>query len=131
MAPERFAIMDDIQAMLRSVYGTENRLTFPVSGTGTAGMEACFANVLGPGDRALIGVNGYFGERMAEIARRCGAEGVTVAAEWGRIIEPEVLAAAAQANPGAQGGGLGHGETPTGGLQPAAEIAPRAKEHGS
>jgi alanine-glyoxylate transaminase/serine-glyoxylate transaminase/serine-pyruvate transaminase len=129
--PELFAIMDDIQAMLRSVYGTANRLTFPVSGTGTAGMEACFANVLGPADRALIGVNGYFGERMAEIARRCGAEVVTVAAEWGRIIEPEVLAAALEANPGVKVVGLVHGETSTGVLQPVDAVAPLVKELGA
>ena len=63
-------------------------MTFPVSGTGSAGMEACFVNLLEPGDTAIIGVNGVFGERMCEVARRCGADVVRVEAPWGRALDP-------------------------------------------
>jgi alanine-glyoxylate transaminase/serine-glyoxylate transaminase/serine-pyruvate transaminase len=126
--PELIAIMDDLQEMLRAVYGTANALTFPVSGTGTAGMEACFANVIAPGDRVLVGVYGYFGERMVEIARRRGAEVVPVTAEWGRTIEPDVVEAALEANPGVKVVAIVHGETSTGVLQPVAEIAALARE---
>lgn len=94
--PEFLRVMDEIADMLRVVFGTENRLTMPMSGTGSAGMETLFVNLLQPGSRALIGVNGVFGTRMAEVARRCGAEVVTVEAEWGRVFSPEDFAAAAQ-----------------------------------
>ena len=68
--PEFLALLDDTMQRLRVVFGTENTLTFPVSGTGSAGMEACFVNLLEPGDTAIVGVNGVFGERMCEVARR-------------------------------------------------------------
>src|SRR5436190_1701148 len=67
-------LMDETMEMLRGVFGTRNQLAFPMSGTGSAGMEACFVNALQPGDRVLVGVNGVFGERMCDVARRCGAE---------------------------------------------------------
>ena len=81
--PDFLGIMDEIRAMLRAVFRTENELTMPMSGTGSAGMETCMANLLEPGDRALVGVNGVFGTRMAEVARRCGAEVVECKGEWG------------------------------------------------
>jgi len=74
MDPEFIAIMDETMARLRTVFRTENALTFPVSGTGSAGMEACFVNLVEAGDTVIVGVNGVFGERMCEVARRCGAE---------------------------------------------------------
>ena len=70
---------------------TANALTLPISGTGSAGMEACFVNLLEPGDTAIVGVNGVFGERMCEVARRCGAEVVRVDEPWGRAIDPQRL----------------------------------------
>lgn len=93
--PEFLQVMDEISAMLRVVFGTENRLTMPMSGTGSAGMETLFVNLLQPGSRALIGVNGVFGTRMAEVAKRCGAEVVTVEAEWGSAFSPNDFAAVA------------------------------------
>src|ERR1051326_7562942 len=82
--PAFTALMDEAMERLRGVFGTRNQLTFPVSGTGSAGMETCFVNILQPGDRVLVGVNGVFGERMCDVARRCGAEVTRVEAEWGR-----------------------------------------------
>src|SRR5260370_1198448 len=82
-------VLDEIADRLRRVFRTENALTLPISGTGSAGMEACFVNLLEPRDTAIIGVNGVFGERMCEVARRCGAAVVRVEAPWGRAIDPQ------------------------------------------
>ena len=112
--PEFLALLDETMERLRVVFGTENRLTFPVSGTGSAGMEACFVNLLEPGDTAIIGVNGVFGERMCEVARRCGAEIVRVDAAWGQALEPELLLAAQRAHPHARLLAVVHAETSTG-----------------
>lgn len=75
--------------MLREVYQTKNELTIAISGTGSAGMEAVLVNLLEPGDKAVVCINGYFGERMADIVRRCGAEPIILNAEWGTIVEPD------------------------------------------
>src|SRR5437899_10275884 len=74
MDPEFLAIMDETMARLRTVFRTGNPLTFPVSGTGSAGMEACFVNLLEAGASAIVGANGVFGDRMCEAGRRCGAD---------------------------------------------------------
>lgn len=115
--PEFLQVMDEISAMLRVVFGTKNRLTMPMSGTGSAGMETLFVNLLQPGSRALIGVNGVFGTRMAEVAKRCGAEVVTVQTDWGEVFSPDDFRSAAQ------GGkfdvlAIVHAETSTGAAQP-------------
>ena len=89
--PYFVTIMEDTMQLLRAVFRTENGLTFPISGTGSAGMEAGFCNFLEPGDVAIIGVNGFFSERMAENVLRCGAEAVQIPTEWGRIVEPEAI----------------------------------------
>ena len=84
--PRFLAIMDEIRAMLRSAFQTQSELCFPMSGTGSAGMETCFVNLLEPGDRALVGVNGVFGGRMCDVAARAGAEVVRVEGPWGRAL---------------------------------------------
>jgi alanine-glyoxylate transaminase/serine-glyoxylate transaminase/serine-pyruvate transaminase len=93
--PEFLRLMDEIRGALRELVGTTSELAFPVSGTGSSGMEAVLVNLLEPGDAALIGVNGYFGERLCEIARRCGAEVTRVEGEWGRALTPEAVRKAA------------------------------------
>ena len=87
-------IMEEIKSMLRLVFKTENEMTFPISGTGSAGMETCFVNLVEPGDEVVIGVNGVFGMRMCDVAERCGANVKKVEAEWGKIIEPAAIEAA-------------------------------------
>src|SRR3954463_16214126 len=72
--PEFIALLDETCDRLRTVFRTANRLTLPISGTGSAGMEAAFVNVVAPGDTVVVGVNGVFGERMCEVASRCGAD---------------------------------------------------------
>src|SRR3954462_7957795 len=84
-------MMEEIKAMLRAVFQTKNEMTFPVSGTGSAGMEFCFVNLIEPGDDVIVGVNGVFGNRMVDVAERCGAKVTKVEAEWGRIIEAEKI----------------------------------------
>jgi alanine-glyoxylate transaminase/serine-glyoxylate transaminase/serine-pyruvate transaminase len=92
--PAFLAILDETMERLRTVFQTANPLTLPVSGTGSAGMEACFVNVVRPGDPVVVGVNGLFGERMCEVAARLGADVTRVEARWGSPLDPaEVLAA--------------------------------------
>ena len=97
--PDFLVVLDEIGDRLRAVFRTANALTLPMSGTGSAGMETCFVNLVEPGDTVIIGVNGVFGERMCEVARRCGAEVVRVDAPWGRAIDPQRLLDAQRAHP--------------------------------
>src|SRR5438874_3311878 len=85
-------MMEEIKIMLRQVFLTRNEMTFPVSGTGSAGMEFCFVNLIEPGDEVVVGVNGVFGNRMVDVAERCGAKVTKVEAPWGRIIEAGQIA---------------------------------------
>ena len=112
--PEFLAMLDETCDRLRTVFRTANALTLPVSGTGSAGMEACLVNLLEPGDTAIVGVNGVFGERMCEVARRCGAEVVRVDAPWGTEIDPERLLDAQRAAAHARLLAVVHAETSTG-----------------
>jgi alanine-glyoxylate transaminase/serine-glyoxylate transaminase/serine-pyruvate transaminase len=112
--PEFLALVAETCERLRAVFRTRNRLTLPVSGTGSAGMEACLVSLLEPGDTAVVGVNGYFGERLCEVARRAGAEVVRVECEWGRAIDPGRLLEAQRAAPHARLVAVVHAETSTG-----------------
>lgn len=89
--PEFIGILDETCERLRTVWGTTNALTLPVSGTGSAGMEAAFVNTVGPGDVVVVGVNGLFGERMCDVAGRCGAQVVRVDAPWGKPLDPSAV----------------------------------------
>ena len=124
-------IMDDTVELLRYLFRTQNKLTFPISGTGSAGMEASFCNFLEPGDTVVIGVNGVFGERMVDNAARLGAEVVPVTAEWGNIIEAEAIEAAFKYHKKVKMLALVHAETSTGALQPLADASKLAKQYGA
>lgn len=123
-------LMDRTQALLRETFRTENQLTFPVSGTGSAGMESCFVNLVEPGDRVLVCVNGVFGTRMADVAARCGAEVSHVESPWGRVVEPEAVSRAARAQR-PKIIAVVHAETSTGALTPIPPIAEVAQETGA
>ena len=127
--PYFITIMEDTMQLLHILFQTKNELTFPISGTGSAGMEASFDNFLEPGDVAVIGVNGLFGERMVDNALRCGAEVIQVSAEWGKVIEPEAIAAALKAHKKVKLLALVHAETSTGILQPLTEASRLAKQY--
>jgi alanine-glyoxylate transaminase/serine-glyoxylate transaminase/serine-pyruvate transaminase len=120
--PKFLEIMDQSMAMLREVFQTKNRLALPMSGTGSAGMETCFVNLLEPGDATLIGVNGVFGTRMVDVAQRCGAQVDTVDAEWGTALDAQKFKDAL-AKKKYKLVALVHAETSTGVLQPLDDIA--------
>ena len=124
-------VMDDTVGLLRRVFGTENRLTLPVSGTGTAGMEAALTNVIEPGDGVVVGVKGYFGERIADIAARCGGVVTRVEAEWGTHISAETIAEAVAKVSTPKLVALVHGETSTGVLQPLKDAVEIAHQSGA
>src|SRR3954462_3671514 len=85
--PVFLGILDETSDRLRQLFGTTNRRTLPLSATGSAGMEAAFVNTVGPGDVVVVAVNGLFGQRMVEVASRCGAEVVAVEHEWGQPVD--------------------------------------------
>ena len=104
------------------MFQTGNGLTLPISGTGSAGMEAALYNSLEPGDTIIVGVAGFFASRIAEIAERCDANVVKVEAEWGKAVTPAAVEEALAANPNTKVVALVHCETSTGVLQPLEEI---------
>jgi alanine-glyoxylate transaminase/serine-glyoxylate transaminase/serine-pyruvate transaminase len=109
--PEFLVVLDETSDRLRQVFRTANPLTLPLSGTGSAGMEAAFVNVVEPGDVVVVGVNGVFGERMCDVAARARAEVVRVDAPWGRPIDPQALL---DAHPAPKVIAVVHAETSTG-----------------
>jgi len=89
--PSFLGLMDELRAMLRTTFECDHVLTVPMSGTGSFGMETCVVNALEPGDRVVVGIHGVFGVRLAEVARRAGAEVFEVHAEWGHSLDPEAM----------------------------------------
>jgi len=126
--PAFLEIMEEAKGLLRQVFQTENALTLPISATGSAGMEACLVNLLEPGDKAIVGVNGVFGTRMVDIVRRCGAEPIEVVAPWGRIVDPDDVVRALREAPEAKVVCLVHAETSTGAWQPLEEVGGAVRE---
>jgi alanine-glyoxylate transaminase/serine-glyoxylate transaminase/serine-pyruvate transaminase len=124
--PEFIALLDRLKEGLRTLFGTANAMTLPLSATGSAGMEAALVNLLEPGDPVVIGVNGVFGVRMAEVARRAGAEVTTVEATWGtRLDDSKMAEAIARVRPRVVS--FVHAETSTGVCQPIEGIVSAAK----
>lgn len=128
--PAFLALTDEVQARLRRLFGTRNELTLPLSATGSAGMEACLVNLLERGDSAVIGVAGVFGERMCEVAARCGARVTRVETELGTPLDAAAMGEAiARVRPRVVA--FVHAETSTGVLQPVEEIARAARDAGA
>jgi (S)-ureidoglycine-glyoxylate aminotransferase len=126
--PEFTAIMNEVMALSRLAFQTSNARTFPVSGTGRAGLEAAMVSLVEPGERVIVGECGRFGLLLVEIAERCGAEVVPVRAEWGRALDPAAVEAALREGR-TRLVALVHGETSTGVLQPLADIARLVRRH--
>lgn len=124
-------MMEELKEMLRAVFLTRNELTFPISGTGSAGMEFCFVNLVEPGDEIIVGVNGVFGTRMVDVAERCGARVTKVESAWGSIITPEQIAAALRTVSRPKLVAIVHAETSTGALTPVEEISKLAHDAGA
>ncbi len=128
--PQFLELMNETQAMLREVFQTKNALTFPVSATGTAGMETCLVNLLEPGEKAVICTAGYFGNRMIEIAGRAGAVVTKREAPWGQTFDPQQIREVLQAErPKVLG--IVHAETSTGALQDLSTIGKLCHEFGA
>ena len=121
--PEYLKIMDDVRDFLRQVFRTKNELTMAVSGTGSAGMEACVVNLLEPGDEAGVCVNGVFGGRMKDVMERTGATVHAIEAPWGETIEAAAVADLLSKHPKIKVFGIVHAETSTGAHQPLEEIS--------
>ncbi len=121
--PQYVAIMDEVCEMLRQVFQTKNALTFPVSGTGMAGMECIAVNLIEPGDEVIVCVNGVFGGRMKDVMERCGATVHAIEAAWGDVIQFDQIAAALEQHPKSKLVGIVHAETSTGALQPLEGLA--------
>lgn len=128
--PHFLKIMDGLMEMLRTIMNTRNPLTLPLSGTGSAGMEACFVNLVEPGDRVLIAVNGVFGRRMKEVAERLGAQVDALEFEWGTpVIVEEVEKKIRQETYGVVA--IVHAETSTGVLNPVADVGGLLRNSGT
>jgi alanine-glyoxylate transaminase/serine-glyoxylate transaminase/serine-pyruvate transaminase len=128
--PEWLSLMDEEQALLRAVFQTKNTLTFPISGTGSAGMETAFCNFVEPGDTVVIGCNGYFSERMCEMARLYGANVKRIEKSWGDVFTQEEVEAALAANKPVKLFALIHAETSTGAIQPLEGMGEIAHRYG-
>ena len=127
--PTFVALMEETAALLRTAFGTSNAATLPVSATGSGGMDALIANFVEPDDRVVVGVNGLFGERLADALGRAGAEVVRVEADWGRVLDLDELGAAIDT--GADAVCVVHGETSTGVCQPLDGLGERCRAAGA
>jgi len=129
--PRYIEIMDETCELLRQVYATKNKMTFPVSATGMAGMECIVTNLMEAGEEAIVGVNGVFGNRMTDVMSRAGVTVHALEKAWGEVFSVEEIQAAVDAYPDAKVIGLVHAETSTGALQPhIKEIADIAHDAG-
>jgi len=126
--PDFLTIMNETKVMLKEIFQTENEFTIALSGTGSAGMEACLVNLLEPGDKAIVCVNGLFCERMVEIVKRCQAEPIIVESEWGTIVEPEQVERVLKKAGKVKLIAAVHAETSTGACQPLEELSALAKK---
>ncbi len=129
--PAFVELMEEIKAMLRMAFQTQNALTFPVSAPGSAGMEMCFVNLVEPGDKVIVCRNGVFGGRMLENVKRTGGVPVRVDDAWGQPVDPQKVRDAFQAHPDARVLAFVHAETSTGAQSDAATLAGIAQAHGA
>lgn len=127
--PYFIQLMDHIQDQLRYVFETQNALTIPISGTGSAAMEAAVANMVEPGDAVLVCINGYFAGRIAEMARRYGGSVKTIQLPWGEVFTPDEVRQALKEHP-SKVVAIVHAETSTGAQQPLDEIARLVHDQG-
>lgn len=127
--PEFVRMMDEVKQLLKYAFQTENEMTMPVSAPGSAGMETCFANLVEPGDKVIVCINGVFGMRMKENVERTGGVAVLVEDDWGTAVTPAKVEAALQANPDAKIVAFVHAETSTGACSDVKTICEIAHNH--
>ncbi len=126
--PDFLAIMDHTMALLRHLFQTENELSITLPGTGTTGMEASVCNIVEPGDEVVVGIHGYFGQRLAEIVERHGATAVRVEVDFGQVLSVHQIGTALDAHPDAKMVAVVHGETSSGIRQPLEDIGKLVRE---
>ena len=126
--PDFLAIMDHTMALLRHLFQTENELSVTLPGTGMSGMEAAVCNVIEPGDEVVVGIHGFFGQRLAEIVERHGGTALRVEVDFGRVVGTDQVAAALDAHPDAKMVAVVHGETSSGVRQPLEDIGKLVRE---
>jgi alanine-glyoxylate transaminase/serine-glyoxylate transaminase/serine-pyruvate transaminase len=129
--PLFLVLMDEIKGLLQFAFQTENALTLPISAPGSAGMEACFVNLVSPGDKVIVCQNGVFGGRMKENVERCGGTAITVEDNWGEPVSLDKVEAAFDAHPDTAILAFVHAETSTGVQSDAAALCALAKQHGA
>lgn len=127
--PAFVALMDEIKVLLRGAFRTENELTMPVSGPGTAGMESLVVNLVEPGEEVVVCRNGVFGGRLVQMVERCGGVPIVVEGEWGRAVDPDALRSTLSRHPSARLVMFVHAETSTGALSDARTLTSVAHEH--
>jgi alanine-glyoxylate transaminase/serine-glyoxylate transaminase/serine-pyruvate transaminase len=127
--PAFVAMMEELKELLRYAFQTGNPLTMPVSAPGSAGMETCFVNLVQPGDKVVVCVNGVFGGRMKENVERCGGAAIVVEDDWGTAVDPDKVEAALKANPDARILAFVHAETSTGAITDVKTLAEIARRH--
>ena len=128
--PEFLAVMDQTMALLRHLFQTENELSITLPGTGMSGMEAAVCNVVEPGDEVVVGIHGFFGQRLAEIVERHGGTALRVEVDFGQVVGTDQIAAALEAHPNAKMVAVVHGETSSGVGQPLEDIGKLVRERG-
>lgn len=128
--PAFIGLMEEIKALLKYTFQTENRLTTPVSGPGSAGMETCFANLIEPGDEVVVCINGVFGGRMLENVERCGGVPHVVKDDWGAAVDPAKVEEALTTHPGTKILAFVQAETSTGAESDVATLVELAHRHG-
>ncbi len=124
-------LMDEIKQLLQYTFQTSNSMTMPISAPGSAGMEACFVNLVEPGDQVIVCINGVFGHRMKENVERCGAKAIVVEDGWGSPVSLDKVRQAFINNPDASILAFVHAETSTGVLSDAKGLAQIAHDHGA
>ncbi|HET9700054.1 MAG TPA: alanine--glyoxylate aminotransferase family protein [Burkholderiales bacterium] len=129
--PVFVGMMDELKALLRYVFQTQNAITFPVSGPGSVGMEMCFVNMVDPGDKVIVCRNGVFGGRMIENVERCGGVPVIIDDAWGEAVDPHKVEEAFRKHPDAKVLAFVHAETSTGVMSDAKALAAIARRHGA
>ena len=128
--PAFLEILNQIRSLLQYTFKTKNEMTLAMSGTGSAGMETCVVNLIEPGDPMLVCINGVFGMRMADVARRSGADVTTLEIDWGKVFDPDQIKHALQQK-AAKVVGIVHAETSTGACQPIEEISKIVHDYGA
>lgn len=129
--PDFLGIMNEVQAQLRHVFRTTNVFTIALSGTGSAGMEASLVNLIEPGDTVIVGINGVFGGRMADVVERCGGIPIKIEAAWGKVFDPQQIEDALRHARGVKAVALVHAETSTGAHQPLEGLGTLCHRYGA